>query len=96
MASVRIAFIAKDTSKIISWGVEPALNKALKYAVAENLISMYEDKYQLTDRGIEFGKLLRKNSEIFSREKQFLAYIGKQKVTEDFINKLTDQQYDKN
>lgn len=96
MAYVRMAFILKDTSKIISWAVEPALNKALHYAVAEGLITMYEDKYQLTDSGIEFAKVLRKEKDIFTREKLFLAYIGKQKVTEDFINKLTEQQHDKN
>lgn len=96
MAYVRMAFIMKDTSKIISWAVEPALNKALKYAVAEGLITMYEDKYQLTEKGVSFGKKLKKDSEIFTREKLFLTYIGKQKVTEDFINKLTEQQHDKN
>lgn len=96
MAFIRRSFISKDTSKIISWGVEPALNKALHYAVAEEIISVKDDKYQLAQKGIELGKAIKKNNELFTREKQFLTYIGKQRVTEDFINNLTEQQYDKN
>ena len=91
MAFIRMAFMSKDNSKIISWGVEPALNKALLYAVAEDLLSLSNDKYQLTTKGIAFGKLIANNDQLFTTEKHFLNYIGKQKVTEDYINKLTEK-----
>ena len=91
MAFIRMAFISNDISKIVSWGVEPALNKALHYAVAENLISLTGDKYQLATKGIEFSKLILANDQLFTSEKNFLRYIGKQKVTEEYINKLTEK-----
>jgi len=91
MAFIRMAFMSKDNSKIISWGVEPALNKALLYAVAEDLLSLSTDKYQLTKKGIAFSKLIANNDQLFTTEKHFLNYIGKQKVTEEYINKLTEK-----
>lgn len=93
MASIRLAFMAHNISTITSWGVEPALNKALHLAYAEELIGLTDDKYSLTPKGLVFSKELEKNADLFEREKPFLTYIGKQKVTEDFINKLTDNLF---
>ncbi|GAB3427945.1 hypothetical protein [Niabella aquatica] len=90
MAFIRMAFINNDLSKIVSWGVEPALNKALNYAVGEGLIQLHDDKYVLTEIGLALEKKIKMDKDLFVREKNFLNYIGKQKVTEEFINKLTD------
>ena len=81
----------KDSSKIVSWGVEPALNQALNYCIGEALVTLHNDKYELTDKGIQFCKKIDTIKELFAPEKAFLKYIGKSKVTEDFINKLTER-----
>ena len=90
MASIRMAFMYNNTSKIISWGVEPALNKALLFAKAENLIYINGDKYSLTASGSELSKIINRNNELFLTEKSFLNYIGKKKVTEQFISGITE------
>ena len=90
MAAIRLALMAHDNNRIVSWGVEPALNKALHLAHAEELITLVNDKYVLTPKGVAISKEIEKNSDLFVREKPFLKYIGKQKVTEDFINTITE------
>jgi hypothetical protein len=81
-----------DTNKtddIVSWGVEPALNKALLFGVAEGLFRLQDDKYILTEKGKEFAERIKRERELFVQEKQFLAHLGKRIVTEKFINELT-------
>ena len=80
-----------DASAIVTWGVEPALNRALLYASAEGLISYYDDKYVLTDAGNNFAKEIAKDKELFIDEKLFLEFVGKRKVTESFLNNLTNR-----
>jgi hypothetical protein len=77
------------TSDIISWGVEPALNKALGFGVAEELFALHDDKYALTKTGIELSKKIEKEPDLFIDEKIFLEFIGKRKVTEAFMDQLT-------
>ena len=36
-------------------------------------------------------KLIANNDQLFTTEKHFLNYIGKQKITEEYINKLTEK-----
>lgn len=90
MAFIRLALIRQDFSKIITWGVEPALNKALNIAVGENLITLQEDKYKLTEKGMDLSNKIKKDLEIFIEEKSFLNYIGKQKITEEYIIQLSE------
>ena len=80
---------SSEISNIISWGVEPALNRALVIAVSEGLLITHDDKYMLTNRGKFFYKQLETDPEILIKEKEFLQYIGKRKVTESFIQALT-------
>lgn len=77
--------------EIISWGVEPALNKALNYCLSEGLLVMDGDKYLLTKEGSDFAKRIEKDTELFSEEKAFLDYLGKRRVTESYINHLTEK-----
>lgn len=78
-----------DSSNLITWGVEPALNKALSLGVAEDLFVLKDDKYTLTSKGDDFYKEIKKDKELFADEKRFLEGIGKRMVTEDFIKTLT-------
>lgn len=89
MAYIKNIIDSGDSNNIISWGVEPALNRALAIGVSEGLLSTHDDKYILTDTGIEFYKKLNADTEILVKEKEFLNYMGKKKVTEAFIQELT-------
>lgn len=86
---IRDLLSSGQTSGLISWGVEPALNKALGFCLAEELISLPDDKYVLTEKGEEFLKQIDKDEELFVDEKAFLNHIGKRGVPETFINQLT-------
>lgn len=91
MKKVSASLFDNDPDQLISWGVEPALNKALNFALAENLVGLHDDKYTLTESGSALLKEIESDSELFTVEKAFLLRIGKQGVTEDYINKLTDR-----
>lgn len=80
-----------DSSGIITWGVEPALNKALGFCLAEELVILPDDKYILTPKGEQFVRSIEKDHELFKEELLFLNNVGKKKVTESFINQLTLQ-----
>lgn len=88
---IRSAIEADDISPIISWGVEPALNKALMFAVAEGFIEIDGDRYALTSVGDTFAKMMIKDNGLFTEEKDFLTFIGKRKVTEAFMLNLTNK-----
>lgn len=78
-----------DYTKIIAWGVEPALNKALTIGVAEGLFFLENNKYALTQKGKDFSKSILKEIELFKDEKEFLEWVGKRGVTETLITQLT-------
>ena len=72
-----------------TWGVEPAVNRALLYCVAENLCSLEKGKYLLTSKGNEFFNLLDKSKTVLEKEKAFLQFLGKRKVTDSRIIALS-------
>ena len=86
---VKFVIDSEDTSSIVSWGVEPALNKALVFGIAEGIFDYNGDKYKLTEKGIELFNKINLEGDLFIEEKKFLAYTGKQKISETLINKLT-------
>jgi hypothetical protein len=77
---------------IVTWGVEPALNKALLFGVSEGLFDTRGDKYLLSDKGTQFAKIIKKDSGLFVNEKLFLSKIGKRAVTEGFMDELTSKK----
>jgi hypothetical protein len=74
------------------WGIEPALNRALQLAVAENICEVINGKnYKLTEKGIQFYEMINADSELFQKEKSFLVFIGKSKITDSRINAMSNQ-----
>ena len=69
MAIIRLALMAHDNDRFLSWGVEPALNKALHFALAEELIILQKDKYSLTPKGVDFSKEIEKDKTLGGKEK---------------------------
>jgi hypothetical protein len=73
------------------WGVEPTVNRALMYAVAEGYIALSEGNYGLTDIGIDLYKLIKKDKDLYVKEKAFLETIGKNGISEQKIKDLSSK-----
>lgn len=72
------------------WGIEPALNRALQLAVAENICEIINGKnYKLTKRGNQFFEMIKGDSDLFNLEKSFLTFIGKSHITDSRITSMT-------
>ena len=69
--------------------LDPMVNLALKYAFADNLISVTTNsKYKLTDKGYEFAdRILRGEQSILAGERELLVRIG-QRVSEVKLRKI--------
>ena len=73
------------------WGIEPALNRALQLAIAENICEVVSGKsYKLTEKGFKFYEMINADSELFEKEKTFLNFIGKSKITDSRINAMSN------
>lgn len=80
------------TSDFSVWGIEPALNRALQFAIAENICEVVGGKnYKLTEKGFRFYEMISADSELFDTEKSFLNFIGKSKITDSRINTMSKQ-----
>lgn len=74
------------------WGIEPALNRALQLAVAENICDLVNGKnYKLTEKGNIFFDMIKADKELFDIEKAFLTFIGKSHITDTRITAITQK-----
>lgn len=75
--------------RIPHWTIDPALNRALNYAVADGFCNLTSNKkYKLTNKGLLFVDKIEEEKDLFSVEKTFLNQIGGQ-ITDDIVDKLT-------
>lgn len=71
------------------WAIDPALNRALNYAVADGMCELTSNqKYRLTNKGLFFVAKIETDDDLFRNEKVFLKQIGKQ-LTDEIVDKLT-------
>ena len=77
------------TNEFSVWGIEPSLNRALHIAVAEEICNYSNGNYTLTEKGNELYELIANDEEILSFEKAYLSQIGKNKITDSRLNKIT-------
>jgi hypothetical protein len=74
------------------WGIEPALNRALQLAVAENICDIVNGKnYKLTKKGNLFFEMIVADKELFEIERNFLSIIGKNQITDNRIIAMTQK-----
>lgn len=72
------------------WGIEPALNRALQFAIASDICKVVSGKnYKLTERGNAFYKMINADKELFDKEKFFLNFVGKNKITDNRISSMS-------
>lgn len=89
----------KDMTKILNFAedssqtytlirFDPAVNRAVKYALADNIIYQQANGYfKLTEKGRTFANSIKKDAELMVREKSFLDKLSN-KLTEDRIKNL--------
>jgi hypothetical protein len=71
------------------WGIDPTLNYALDFSLAEKLIELEKGSYFLTTKGkLLYGKI--KEIEELKKDIIFLGKIGKS-VTDVMVEKITNQ-----
>ncbi|PEW38898.1 hypothetical protein [Bacillus sp. K6W] len=70
------------------WRLEPSLNRALNFAVAEQLLIHKDGKYSLADKGKVFIQEILNDEDFMKVEKSFLKSIGK-RITEKKVRELS-------
>lgn len=81
----------KFSSHLHIWGIEPTVNRALTFAIADNLIENIGSDFLITTKGKDLVKAILKDKELFIREKEFLSDVGKNTITESQINQLANK-----
>ncbi|WP_280159450.1 hypothetical protein P5491_012830 [Priestia megaterium] len=76
--------------KIPLWRLEPSLNRALNFAVGENLLMQKNGKYKLSEKGKILVQDVLKDKELMKIEKTFLTTVGK-KITEKKVKELSEK-----
>lgn len=91
MNELRRFIISNYSSEFSVWGIEPTLNRALDFALAESICIYEKGKYTLTEKGENFYELIKDDIEILKEEKEYLIQIGKNKITDNRLNKITSK-----
>lgn len=79
-------------SPMLHWTIDPALNRAINYAVADGICEFTPNKkYKLTSKGCSFFSKIENDKELFNDEKDFLLRLGK-KLSDEKIDVLTTKR----
>lgn len=79
---------SKNIINVTNWSIEPSIIRALRYALAEELITQDTGKYVLSNKGMKFIDRVLEDNMLFQKEKAFLKALGKRKITDDKIEEL--------
>lgn len=72
------------------WTIDPALNRALDLAIADGFCeNAGNNRYRLTSKGHELASKLEEDKELLVLEKNFLIQIGRGKISESCVDKMT-------
>lgn len=75
------------SSSLVIWGFDPALNRALHFALSEEVCQLHDGKYTLTAKGDRLAVAFLEQ-DVYQAEKEFLREIGKN-VSEKAITTFT-------
>ncbi|MFD2447490.1 hypothetical protein ACFSQE_02810 [Vogesella fluminis] len=70
-----------------AWGFDPALAIAIRFAVAENLVTPTSTGYQLSDKGKAFIAEVLRDQDAFAKERKLLVHVGKD-ITEAMVDQV--------
>ena len=87
---------SKNKTKTPYWCIDPALNRALKYAVADNICTIEtktdkNNRYTLSEKGIALASAINQDSELMTKEKEFFSFVG-YKISDKIITDLTTRK----
>jgi len=69
--------------------VEPSVNRAIDFGVADGVFAFLKGKITLTDKGKLTVRDLDNVSGVFEPEKEFLSRVGN-RLTDDAMKRLTE------
>jgi len=75
------------SSSLVIWGFDPALNRALHFALSEGVCQLHDGKYTLMEKGDRLADAFLQQ-DVYQTEKEFLSEIGKN-ITEKAITTFT-------
>ncbi|QNK58552.1 hypothetical protein [Paenibacillus sp. PAMC21692] len=82
-------FANNNTNSYTVVRFDPAVNRAVKYAIAEGLLTQQKNGlFRLAKKGKEFMKIIMKDPNLLSSEKKYLFLLSN-KLTEEKIKELT-------
>ena len=68
---------------------DPAINRAVKYALADEVICQLKNgSFKLTEKGKQLVRLIKKDDELMEQEKEYLTRIG-YKLNPEKLERLT-------
>ena len=83
-------FCNKNKMSYTSVRFDPAVNRAIKYAMADQMITqLAQGNFKLTEKGKNFVRKIQRDNCLLKNEKEFLNKIGKQ-LTEEKIADLME------
>jgi len=88
---LKVTKLKEDKNKFQFWALDPALNRAIEFALADGFISLSSEKFFITPTGESFLVEILKE-DVFAREKEILKNIGTS-VTEAFVDKVLKNKY---
>ena len=77
-----------STFGLTAWGFDPALIVAIRFALADQLITETTSGYQITEKGRGFAKVIANEAGVLTGEKSLLARV-KRNITETMISDVT-------
>lgn len=83
-----LKFAQQTSNSINFWSIDPMLNRAIEFAVAENLIDRGLNSYSITVKGLSYIDSISSIDEI-EKDIKFLELLGKN-ITESSVNKQLD------
>jgi hypothetical protein len=70
-----------------AWGFDPALAIAIRFAIAEALVTTTSTGYQLSEKGKAFIIEVLRDQSAFANERKHLTAVGKD-ITEAMVDKV--------
>lgn len=67
--------------------LDPTVNRALSFAVSEEIIVQNGATYRLSGKGTKFAEQIVESQDVMNHEREFFKSVGK-RITEQYINNL--------
>lgn len=78
----------REQTKPKVWTLAPSVNRAVDFALSEQLVEKHHGLIRLTEKGRAFGRAIEADETLLEEERAFLADIGK-KVSEAEVQRLS-------